>query len=46
MFSIKNRGRILGNNQYTFGKIILPPATPRIIKEEEEEKPKRKFYQK
>jgi hypothetical protein len=44
MFSIKNTGRILGNNKGAFSIISTQPK--QIIKEEEEEKPKRRFYQK
>jgi len=44
MFSIKQTGRILGSNPKTFS--IISNQAKQIIKEEEEEKPKRRFYQK
>ena len=44
MFSINNTGRILGSNPKTFN--IISTQAKQIIKEEEEEKPKLRFYQK
>ena len=44
MFSIKQTGRILGSNPKMFS--IISTQAKQIIKEEEEEKPKRRFYQK